>query len=254
MCALLVKCYMKRCQALRLDSMYHFCGPVISDDPRVAFFRRIRTLSGPGDGGMRGVRASTSPPLGSSNPTFVSTESQPTMGYSTHRLSKVVRTTCAPFTAVLGFSVLLTIVFVLYQPTRGPGDLQKLGWQSWATVSSKSATNGKVATDNTTTQDGDKTNSVPPGTDWWDVESPEPEVESSSLPLDVWDPLMPHDTGCMCTVLCRSQFCSCFTPQWPKLRLRSATSTPNSFVGCASRKRSLKTMPSRESGFALGRT
>ena len=135
------------------------------------------------------------------------------MGFSAHRLSKVVYATCAPFTAVLGFSVLLTIVFVLYQPTRGPGDLQKLGWQSWATVSSKPVTNGKVATDNTTTED-DKTSpdNVPPGTDWWNVESPEPEIESSSLPLDVWDPLMPHDTGCMCVVLCRSKLRSRFTP------------------------------------------
>ena len=129
------------------------------------------------------------------------------MGFSAHRLSKVARTTCAPFTAVLAFSVLLTIVFVLYQPTRGPGDLQKLGWQSWATVSSSPSTNDKVAIDNTTTQgENPGSNNVPSGTDWWDVETPEPEIESSSLPLDVWDPLMPHDTGCTCTVLHRSKF------------------------------------------------
>jgi hypothetical protein len=124
------------------------------------------------------------------------------MGLSAHRLSKVVRTTCAPFTAVLAFSVLLTIIFVLYQPTRGPGDLQKLGWQSWATVSSKPPTDGNVALDNTTTQsDKPGSDNVPPGTDWWDVETPEPEIESSSLPLDVWDPLMPHDTGRKCNIL-----------------------------------------------------
>lgn len=135
------------------------------------------------------------------------------MGFSAHRLSKVARTTCAPFTAVLGFSVLLTIVFILYQPTRGPDDLQKLGWQSWATVSPKPATNGDVATNNTTTQ-GDQTGSgnIPPGTDWWDVETPEPEIESSSLPLDVWDPLMPHDTGCTCVFPYRSQLRSWLVP------------------------------------------
>lgn len=125
------------------------------------------------------------------------------MGFSTHRLSKVARTTCAPFTAILAFSILLTVIFVLYQPTRGPGDLQKLGWQSWASVSPKPATNGNVATNNATTQnDNAGPDNVPPGTDWWDVETPEPEIESSSLPLDVWDPLMPHDTGCTWAVLC----------------------------------------------------
>ena len=137
---------------------------------------------------------------------------QPIMGFSTHRLFKVAQRTCAPFTAVVAFSILLTVVFVLYQPTRGPGDLQKLGWQSWATVSSNPATNGKVNTGNTT-QGGDTgSGDVPEGTDWWDVEIPEPEIESSSLPLDVWDPLMPHDTGCTCIVLRYSERRSWFIP------------------------------------------
>lgn len=123
------------------------------------------------------------------------------MGFSVHRVFKVARTTCAPFTAVLGFSVLLTVIFILYQPTRGPGDLQKLGWQSWASISPRPATDDNVNIDNTTTP-GDDTGpgGVPQGTDWWDVEVPEPEIESSSLPLDVWDPLMPHDTGRACTL------------------------------------------------------
>lgn len=121
-------------------------------------------------------------------------QASPIMGPSAHRLSKVARVTCAPFTAVLGFSILLTVVFILYHPTRGPGDLQKLGWQSWASISPKPATDGDA---NPTMQNGN--NGVPPGTDWWDVETPEPEIESSSLPLDIWDPLMPHDTGCTCT-------------------------------------------------------
>ena len=127
------------------------------------------------------------------------------MGFSTHRLFKIARTTCAPFTAIFAFSILLTVVFVLYQPTRGPGDLQKLGWQSWATVSPKPATNGGVTTGNTTQGDNTGSNGVPEGTDWWNVEAPEPEIESSSLPLDVWDPLMPHDTGCTCVAPCHSE-------------------------------------------------
>ena len=128
---------------------------------------------------------------------------RPIMGFSTHRLSKVARTTCAPFTAIIAFSTLLTVVFVLYQPTRGPGDQQKLGWQSWATVSSNPPTNGGVTIGNPT--QGNGSGSVPEGTDWWDVETPAPEIDSSSLPLDVWDPLMPHDTGCMCVALCCSE-------------------------------------------------
>ena len=119
----------------------------------------------------------------------------------------------ATFTAVLAFSALLTIISVLYQPTRGPGDPQKLGWQSEATVYSKPATYGKVAIDNTTTQ-GDQTGSdnLPPETDWWDVETPESEIESPTLPLDACDPVVPHDTDCKCNDLYRSRFLSRLIP------------------------------------------
>lgn len=36
---------------------------------------------------------------------------------------------------------------------------------------------------------------VPAGVDWWNVTAPPETIDSSSLPLDVWAPLMPHDTG-----------------------------------------------------------
>lgn len=33
---------------------------------------------------------------------------------------------------------------------------------------------------------------------WWNVTDPDANpVDSASLPLDVWSPLLPHDTGCM---------------------------------------------------------
>jgi len=32
--------------------------------------------------------------------------------------------------------------------------------------------------------------------DWWNVTAPETKVDSSTLPLDVWAPLLPHNTGC----------------------------------------------------------
>jgi len=56
-----------------------------------------------------------------------------------------------------------------------------------------------VTIDNTTAQ-GDETgpDNIPPGTDWWDVETTALEIKSRGPPLDVWDPLLPHDTGCKC--------------------------------------------------------
>jgi len=101
------------------------------------------------------------------------------MGFSAHRLANVARSTgCESFTAAIVFSTLLTIISVLYQPTRGLDDLQKLGWRSWATVSeSKSTTDGRVVIENITTRGGNiSPENVLPGTDWWDVETPEPEV------------------------------------------------------------------------------
>lgn len=38
---------------------------------------------------------------------------------------------------------------------------------------------------------------VSEGVDWWNVTTPTGQtVDSASLPLDVWAPLLPHDTGC----------------------------------------------------------
>jgi hypothetical protein len=93
-------------------------------------------------------------------------------------------------TAVIGFSCLLAFVFVLYQPTPGPGSLQKLGWQSWDVVKS-SEDYLQVPTD-----DGSYPPEESEGVDWWNVtNSDDQKVDSSSLPLDVWAPLLPHDTG-----------------------------------------------------------
>lgn len=37
----------------------------------------------------------------------------------------------------------------------------------------------------------------PEGVDWWNVTTPEYNTaDTASLPLDVWAPLLPHDTGC----------------------------------------------------------
>jgi hypothetical protein len=109
-----------------------------------------------------------------------------TMAHSSFRFFRSLRSICVPMTAIIGFSCLLAFVFVLYQPTPGPGSLQRLGWQSWDVVKS-SEDYLQVPTD-----DG----SGSEGVDWWNVtNSDDPKVDSSSLPLDVWAPLLPHDTG-----------------------------------------------------------
>ncbi|KAG2046800.1 hypothetical protein BDR06DRAFT_1034421 [Suillus hirtellus] len=65
-----------------------------------------------------------------------------------------------PTAAVIGFSCLLTYFFVLYQPIVRPGIVQHLGWQAWDAVA----------------------------TSWGTTD----DIES--YPLDVWAPLLPHDT------------------------------------------------------------
>jgi hypothetical protein len=71
---------------------------------------------------------------------------------------------------------------------------QRMGWQSWAVVSLQ---------DNTSSNGGDSPSTsnssveLPPsGVDWWNVTKPEEKVDFANLPLDVWSPLLPHDTGC----------------------------------------------------------
>jgi hypothetical protein len=97
------------------------------------------------------------------------------------------------------FSVLLTFIFVLYQPTPGPGLIQKLGWQSWESVSVPpdiGQPNQKPSTD-TTSPDGSL-----PDVDWWNVtDSLDDQADGISLPLDIWAPLLPHSTGRTCLAL-----------------------------------------------------
>lgn len=118
------------------------------------------------------------------------------MAASFARLGRFLRSIFAPTIAIFGFSCLLTFIFVLYQPHPGPGALQRLGWQSWDIVSDTA----RLASPGTTSEDLEGSVSEPSyeGVDWWNVTYPESEstYDPTSLPLDVWDPLMPHDTGC----------------------------------------------------------
>ena len=68
--------------------------------------------------------------------------------------------------------------------------VQKVGWQEWDLVKLK---NGAAQQPQTTSP-----SKAPPkiDADWWDVENDETNSQSStSLPLDQWNPLLPHDTG-----------------------------------------------------------
>ncbi|KAK2463672.1 hypothetical protein APHAL10511_004423 [Amanita phalloides] len=86
------------------------------------------------------------------------------------RLVRSLSALCAPFATTVGFAFLLTYIFVLYQPSFGPGGVQRVGWQAW-----------DVVIDNTT-------HDRP-------VSRPDDTVDTTSFPLDVWAPLLSHDTG-----------------------------------------------------------
>ncbi|KAF8892061.1 Metallo-dependent phosphatase-like protein [Infundibulicybe gibba] len=115
------------------------------------------------------------------------------MAYTLYRILRAFRSICIPLTAVIGFSCMLTFIFILYQPTPGPGIIQRLGWQSWAVIQLQGSID--APTSGTTTALPSAHTDVPAGVDWWNVTTPVNTVDSSSLPLDKWAPLMPHNAG-----------------------------------------------------------
>jgi hypothetical protein len=112
-----------------------------------------------------------------------SLSSSPTMAFCL----RFARTLCAPLAAIVAFSCLLTFVFILYQPTPGPGIKMRLGWQSWETISDDLSQSPQSPPPPSDHHDG---------VDWWDItNTSSPNVDSASLPLDEWAPTLPHDTG-----------------------------------------------------------
>ncbi|KAK7060853.1 Phosphatase dcr2 [Paramarasmius palmivorus] len=109
------------------------------------------------------------------------------VAYTCQRLTRSIHSLCAPLTALIGFSCLLTFLFILYQPTPGPGVIQRLGWQAWDVVS---LSNAPTNTNSNTNSNPSNTNTP----DWWNV-SQDAVLDTSSFPLDQWSPLLPHDTG-----------------------------------------------------------
>ena len=126
------------------------------------------------------------------------------VSFSIFRLARFIRSIFVPTSLVIGFSCLLTFIFILYQPTPGPGAKQRLGWQSWDIVSDDMGPVGGIDLESSTNSSSvpgqiNEPNNGNSGVDWWNVSAPQDpneQFDAASLPLDVWDPLMPHDTGC----------------------------------------------------------
>jgi hypothetical protein len=118
------------------------------------------------------------------------------------RFIRSIHSIFVPTTAIVGFSLLLTFFYVLYQPTRGPGDVQRLGWQSWDIVSPLPAADLSSIVNETGNRPPPTSGDHDTDVDWWNVTAPgsTSPVDSASLPLDVWAPLLPHDTGCMTSI------------------------------------------------------
>jgi len=123
------------------------------------------------------------------------------MALSCARFFRFLRSIFVPVITITSFCCLLTFFFVLYQPTHGPGDLQRLGWQAWDVVSTASETPMGMGQAEAGTVDNSHSasgGSLPEGVDWWNISRPADDtVDTASFPLDVWSPLLPHDTGCV---------------------------------------------------------
>lgn len=111
------------------------------------------------------------------------------------RFLRFIRSIITPMTTILAFATLLTWMFILYQPTNGPGNIQRLGWQAWESVSMVSQGPSSDTEATTPSDGGNPIHDTPEGVDWWNVTSDEKVQDTSSFPLDKWLPLLPHDTG-----------------------------------------------------------
>ncbi|KAJ7449665.1 Metallo-dependent phosphatase-like protein [Mycena latifolia] len=110
------------------------------------------------------------------------------------RLGRWLRNVSVPVSTFVSFSCMLIFIFILYQPTPGPGIIQRLGWQSWDVITTPQDLAGATNTTGSVTTGSPPVEQLPEGVDWWNVTTEE-TVDYASLPLDVWAPLLPHDTG-----------------------------------------------------------
>ena len=117
------------------------------------------------------------------------------MALTCGRFFRFLKSILVPTGTILCFGLLLTWILVLYQPINGPGKQQRLGWQAWETISGENiATGSKTGATSSGSGNGAQDNAG--GVDWWNTTSGDNTVDASSLPLDVWSPLLPHVTGC----------------------------------------------------------
>jgi hypothetical protein len=108
-------------------------------------------------------------------------------GISHHVKLRRAAKSAIPLTCFALFAILLT--FYLFDKPIPLWKLQRLGWQSFDLVSFE----------NFNSSSGPSQRPLPPNneTDWWDVEDDATEALSpTSFRLDVWNPLIPHRTGC----------------------------------------------------------
>ncbi|CAG7851579.1 SubName: Full=Related to DCR2-dosage-dependent cell cycle regulator {ECO:0000313/EMBL:CCA72678.1} [Serendipita indica DSM 11827] len=96
-----------------------------------------------------------------------------------------------PVTTFVGFAIVLSFVQVLYKPSAGPTKAQRIGWQEWDLVYF-----GEATAQDKPRPTPNNTNGVEDtSTDWWNTPDDSQDWTGSSLPLDQWLPLQPHDTG-----------------------------------------------------------
>ena len=111
-------------------------------------------------------------------------------------LFRFVKSMSGLISTFFGFAFILTSIFILQQPSPGPGVIQRLGWQSWDVITMPTQNYSSAESSNVS---GTGSSDPPNGTeqvDWWNVTAPESGFDASTLPLDVWAPLLPHNTGC----------------------------------------------------------
>jgi len=126
-----------------------------------------------------------------------------------------------PIGLILSFCVLLTTLDLLGTPIN-PARNQHLGWQSWDVVRyPKVVKPGQQVVSPgslTGSKPGDDANDT---SDLFDSDDDDSTSFAPSLPLDNWDPLLPHATG-----ISEITVMPCFFPPWIYPRLCSPPTTP----------------------------
>ncbi|KAI0630843.1 Metallo-dependent phosphatase [Trametes polyzona] len=115
--------------------------------------------------------------------------------FTLFRLARFIRSIFVPTASIIAFSCMLTFIFILYQPTPGPGSIQQMGWQAWEVVTEYGGQASTAQRPSEALDIPDAPANVPDGVDWWNVTTGTEAIDTASLPLDIWDPLMQHDTG-----------------------------------------------------------